>query len=109
MAQSKSALKENQSDTAQLSHQIETLKSDIASISQTLVDMGAARSEAVANDASRKVAHIRKQGEQTLQDAQAKVEDLTHQATDAVRQQPAAAVGLAVGVGFALGYLTGRK
>jgi ElaB/YqjD/DUF883 family membrane-anchored ribosome-binding protein len=31
------------------------------------------------------------------------------QAADQVRNQPAAAVGLAVGLGFLVGFMTGRK
>ncbi len=61
------------------------------------------------NETSEKVAHLRKRGEAQLQDAQVKVEDLANQATEAVRNQPATAVGIAVGVGFVLGFLTGRK
>lgn len=109
MAQSKSAAKVSESEAQQLSNQINSLKTDIAAISQTLVEMGSARRDAVVSDASEKVAHLRDRGEKTLQDAQASVEDLTQQATDAVRNQPATAVGIAVGVGFLLGFLSGRK
>ncbi|MFD3190413.1 YqjD family protein [Sedimentitalea sp. HM32M-2] len=109
MTQSKTAAKVSESEAQQLSNQIDALKTDIAAISQTLVEMSAARREAVVADASEKVAHLRDRGEKTLQDAQASVEDLTQQATDAVRNQPATAVGIAVGVGFLLGFLSGRK
>lgn len=109
MAQSETAMKASKSEAQQLSDQIEALKSDIASISQTLVDMGTVRRDAVVSEASDKVAHLRKRSEQQLHDAQAKVEDIANQTTEAVRQQPAAAVGIAVGLGFMLGFLTGRK
>jgi ElaB/YqjD/DUF883 family membrane-anchored ribosome-binding protein len=44
-----------------------------------------------------------------LHAAQHRAEELGQQAADAVRNQPAAAVGLAVGLGFLLGFMTGRK
>lgn len=109
MAQSKSATKMSDAEAQQLSDQITALKGDIASISQTLTDMGSARRDAVVSEASDKVAHLRKRGEQGLQEAQAKAEELADRATESVRKQPAAAMGIAVGLGFALGYLTGRK
>lgn len=109
MAQSKSVTKISNSEAEQLSNQIAALKEDIATISKTIVDMGSARGEAVATQTSEKVAQLRKQGEKQLQEAQAKAEDLAEQASDAVRRQPATAVGIAVGVGFLLGFLSGRK
>ncbi|SFN62994.1 Membrane-anchored ribosome-binding protein, inhibits growth in stationary phase, ElaB/YqjD/DUF883 family [Roseovarius lutimaris] len=109
MAQSKSAATPSDAETRELSDQIAALKADLAQISQTLVDMGETRREAAVNSATKKASELREQGEQHLQHAQAKVEDLTSQTTDAVRNQPAAAVGIAVGIGFLLGFLSGRK
>ena len=109
MAQLKSAATSGEAETTDLSGQIAALKADLAQISQTLVDMGDSRREAAVESAARKAAKLREQGEKQLQNAQARVEDLTSQTADAVRNQPAAAIGIAVGVGFLLGFLSGRK
>ncbi|WP_306113383.1 MULTISPECIES: YqjD family protein [unclassified Roseovarius] len=109
MAQSKSATKASASETEQLSAQIDALKDDIATISKTLVEMGSARRDAVVNDASEKVAHLKTSSEKRLQEMQGKAEEIANRTGDAVRNQPATAVGIAVGVGFLLGFLSGRK
>lgn len=109
MAQSKSAAKVSNAEVEQLTDQIDALKSDIVTISKTLTEMGAARRDAIASGASEKVAQLRSTGEKHLKDAQIKAEDMASQTADAVRRQPAAAVGIAVGVGFILGFLSGRK
>lgn len=109
MAQSKSAAKVSNSEAEQLSQEIEALKADITSLTKTLVDMGASRRDAIASTASDNVAQLRSAGEKYLKDAQVKAEDMATQSAEAVRKQPAAAVGIAVGVGFLLGFLSGRK
>ncbi|MEO3415095.1 hypothetical protein AAFO92_10595 [Roseovarius sp. CAU 1744] len=109
MAQSKTAAKISNSEAEQLADQIEALKADISSITQTLADMGSSRRDALASAASDNVAQLRSTGERYLKDAQTKAEDIAAQSADAVRKQPATAVGLAVGVGFLLGFLSGRK
>lgn len=106
MAADAKAIDKNVED---LSKQIEALKSDIASIAHILSDLGRNQGEATA-ERVREAAHdLRARGERQLGHAQAQAQDLGHQAADAVRQQPAAAVGLAVGLGFILGFLTSRK
>ena len=109
MAQSKSAAKVSNTEAEQLSEQITALKADIASISNILVDMGSTRKDAIASAASDNVAQLRSAGEKYLKEAQTKAEDVAKQSADAVRNQPATAVGIAVGVGFLLGFLSGRK
>lgn len=109
MAQSKSPTKVSNAEAEQLSAQIEALKADISTISKTLVDMGSARGDAIATAATDNVAQLRQTGEKYLNDAQEKAGDIAHQSAEAVRQQPATAVGIAVGVGFLLGFLSGRK
>ncbi|WP_320178672.1 hypothetical protein [Roseovarius pacificus] len=107
MAQAKS--NSSQNDIEQLSEQISTLRADIATISETLYDLGRSSGDAAIDGARRKAADLRDEGERQLRAARHHAEDMGQQATDAVRAQPAAAVGIAVGVGFLLGFMTGRK
>ncbi|PWE33488.1 hypothetical protein DDZ14_04630 [Maritimibacter sp. 55A14] len=98
-----------QADTEQLSKQIEMLKNDIASISQTLTDMGAQRRDEAVEGMRRTASELRDRGQARAAEAREYAEDTGHQVADAVRQQPATAVGLAVGLGFILGFLTSRR
>ncbi len=108
MAQAKTAATPER-DIEQLSEQIAALKQDMAEISHTLGELGRSSRDAAAGQARRKASELRAAGERQIDAAQHRAEELGHQAADAVRQQPAAAVGLAVGVGFLLGFMTGRK
>lgn len=92
-----------------LSRQIDALKGDIASIAQILSDMGRDQGAATAERVRETAAEMRARGEAQLRHARAQAHDLGDQAANAVRDQPAAAMGMAVGLGFILGFLTGRK
>lgn len=96
-------------DMNDLSAQIEALKADISRITTTLSDMGTARKDAAVTSAKEQAAHLRAEGHKQLEMAQATAEDYGAQAADAIRRQPAAAVGMAVAAGFIAGLLTGRK
>lgn len=101
MAQPKAvntASQDAQDNVEQLSEQMAILRQDISAISRSLADLGVSTKDAALESARQKAAELRVSGE-----------ELGQQAVDAVRQQPAAAVGIAVGVGFLLGFLTGRK
>ncbi|RKF14872.1 DUF883 domain-containing protein [Roseovarius spongiae] len=92
-----------------LSKQIETLKSDIGAITTILSDLGMQKGSEAQQRVRDAALHARERGEAHLHDMQARAEDLGSQAANAVRQQPATAVGLAVGFGFLVGLLTSRK
>jgi len=109
MAQAKTSDASPQNDIDQLSQQIATLKQDIAEISTTLGGLGQSSRDAAVKRARDTAAALKETGEQHMQSAQRHAEEMGQQATDAVRRQPAAAVGIAVGVGFLLGFMTGRK
>jgi ElaB/YqjD/DUF883 family membrane-anchored ribosome-binding protein len=92
-----------------LARQIEALKNDVASISRILADMGAQRRDDLKDSVNRTAADLRAKGEATVNDARDRGLELGEQAADAVRRQPATAIGLAVGVGFLIGFMTGRR
>ncbi len=109
MAQAKSSTSSGSASVEDLAVQIETLKGDIAGIAEILADLGTekrAQATARVRDAA---SEVKAHGEQHLKDAQNYAEDLSAQATDAVRRQPAMAVGIAVGVGFLIGLVTSRR
>ncbi|WP_322895849.1 MULTISPECIES: DUF883 family protein [unclassified Yoonia] len=109
MAQVKAVNETPQDNIDQLSSQIATLRNDIAAISKSLADLSVNSKDAAVQKARQTAAELRASGEEQLHNAQIRAEELGQQAVDAVRKQPATAVGLAVGVGFLLGFLSGRK
>jgi ElaB/YqjD/DUF883 family membrane-anchored ribosome-binding protein len=92
-----------------LERQIEALKNDVASISRILADMGAQRRDDLKESVGRTAADLRARGEATVNDARDRGLELGEQAADAVRRQPATSIGLAVGLGFLIGFMTGRR
>lgn len=98
-----------QEEIDQLSDQISTLKRDIADISQTLADLGQSSRDSAAAQAREKAAEMREKGRAQMDHAQDMAEDFGRQAGDVVRNQPMSTMGIAVGLGFLLGFMTGRK
>ncbi len=109
MAQAKSNKASPQQDIEQLNEQIASLKQDISEISQTLTELGKSSRAAAGEQVRETAAHVRDAGQEHLHAAQYRAEEMGQQAADTVRNQPAASVGLAVGLGFLLGFMTGRK
>ena len=109
MAKSGAADKSTQEDVHELIEQIGTLKSDVAAIAKTLAELGTHSKEAAQAKFTNSVAQLQERGAESVEAARAGAHELGNQAAEAVRRQPATAVGLAVGVGFLLGFLTGRK
>ncbi|SFT86401.1 DUF883 family protein [Sedimentitalea nanhaiensis] len=109
MAQTKTALKPSDGETEDLAQQLADLRADLTKITNTLAEMGSKRSEAAVESLRGSAQALRDQGEQSLKVAQARAQNVTQQAENAVRDQPAMAVGIAVGLGFLLGVITSRK
>ncbi|QYX57791.1 hypothetical protein K1T73_05225 [Roseovarius sp. SCSIO 43702] len=107
MAQAKTA--DPRKDFEELSAQIEVLRNDLGAITETLKNAGVHSGEAALAHARRTASELQARGQEGLKYAQSSAEEMGAQAAQAVRNQPAAAVGLAVGVGFLLGFMSGRK
>lgn len=95
--------------SAELNDQLATLREDIASLKSTMAEYGRAQGSHLRAVASDKVNEAAAKGA-------AKAEELRDVATktysdteDAVRQNPAAAVGIAAGLGFVVGLLMSRR
>jgi ElaB/YqjD/DUF883 family membrane-anchored ribosome-binding protein len=99
----------NAPDAAELSEQIEALKNDISAIAKTLSEMGVAQRDAAVSSVREKAEHLCDEGQRSVEYAQGRAEEMGQQTVDAIRRQPAAAVGIAVAVGFITGMLMSRK
>jgi ElaB/YqjD/DUF883 family membrane-anchored ribosome-binding protein len=122
MAQSASTrLKDvSATDTADIEAQLAALKSDISGLTKALADYGQAQSKTLSEVAATTAANAKASGEDAARRAAQKADEAYHLARDkageayaktedSVRQNPAAAVGIAAGIGFLAGLLTARR
>ena len=81
-----------------LSKQLDELKADVAKLVETLAAMGRAQGEHVADDLRARAEKMRAQGSASAAEAELMA-----------RERPAAAMGVAAGVGFLLGLILARR
>lgn len=85
-----------------ITEQLETLRADIATLSQTMADFAKERASDFAD-------RSREEFTNRTQAAAKTAADLSRQAEDAVRAQPMTATAIAAGIGFVLGYISNRR
>ncbi|PTQ74923.1 DUF883 family protein [Celeribacter persicus] len=95
--------------SADLSAQIETLKSDVAALTDTIAEYGRAQKAQLGAVAEDKIETAKKIGMETAQQARQQARDAYAGAEKTIRANPAASVGIAAGVGFLVGLLTARR
>ena len=96
-------------DAEALMAQIDTLKSDLASITEMLGEIGVRRTDETVSAAKARIEAAKREGEHLYENARDRAEQAQDQALEAIRRQPATAIGIAVGLGFLVGFLTSRK
>lgn len=89
--------------------QIAALQSDVAELTRTVGDYGRSRGDEAKAAAARKAEELKARADMVRHDAETQLRSGYAQAETAVRDNPAAAVGLAAGVGFVLGLLSTRR
>lgn len=92
-----------------LAKQIEALQDDLGALTQTIADMGKAKGQAAVSATKAKLADARDNVADHAETARAQAAELHGQANDFVKNQPAAALGIAAGLGFLIGMMTTRK
>jgi ElaB/YqjD/DUF883 family membrane-anchored ribosome-binding protein len=95
--------------TADLTQQIDTLRSDLAGLTEIIADMGKAQGERLSAAASERVDQAKAAGREVSDRALQQAELAKAQSSEFVRTQPATALGIAVGIGFLVGWMSGRK
>jgi len=109
MATAKTTNGRSTPDSADIAAQLETVKADLAALSQTMADYGrgkGAEARAHVNERANDLSDAaRLKGEQ----ARAEIDRMTAQTGDMVRSNPGAALGVAAGVGFLVGFLSSRR
>ncbi|UWR26643.1 DUF883 C-terminal domain-containing protein [Sulfitobacter sp. S223] len=102
MAKANLSLTGNDVSVEDLSAQITTLKNDLATLTQTMADLGAAKTNEAKKAAAKTAEDLHSAGRDKILEAQLQAEDF-------VQKQPATSLGLAAGLGFLVGILTARR
>lgn len=92
-----------------VSKQVQILREDVAKLTETMAEYGKARGLAMKEDAVAKASNVAASGKDAAKVAQHKAQDAYAGAEDAVRHNPAAAVGIAAGIGFLVGMIATRR
>lgn len=99
----------NETTTEDLAVQIESLKTDFASLSKTLADFGKTKGSQIADAAENGVKSATETGKVHAQKLKSQAIDMGHQAEDFVAEKPAISLGIAAGAGFLAGILATRR
>lgn len=89
--------------------QLDTLKGDIADLAKLVSQMGSAQAGMAKNTVQEQLNSAREAGAAHMEDAKAQAQKLGAEANDFVVRQPAAALGIAAGIGFLVGMLGTRR
>lgn len=92
-----------------LARQIETLRGDVEKLVETLGTLGRAQGAEFADDLRARTEEIRRKGAARAAEAEARLSELSEEAAMLARDRPAAAMGLAAGIGFLLGLMLTRR
>ena len=92
-----------------LEKQIATLKGDIAKLTETVGTYGRAQGRELKSTAAATAELARAKGQEAAAVAQEQATAAYHATEDKVRENPAAAVGIAAGFGFLVGLIASRR
>ena len=101
--------KSKSATTEDLGEQIETLRHDLGSLTQTIAEIAKEkRGEALAGTKSA-FDSVRDKAADSAETAQLTAMEFQDQTRDFIKSQPAIALGIAAGVGFLVGLVGARK
>lgn len=93
----------------QLSKDVDALKTDIASLVETLKGLGAESKDAAVSEAKRQAANLGDEARTRIDTLQSTADQLAAQAKETVQEKPASALMIAAAIGMAFGFMTARK
>lgn len=89
--------------------QLSVLQKDVSELTRIMGEYGRAQGESLKESASRKAHELRDEADARFRRGEAQARDAYMQAETAVRDNPAAAMGIAAGLGFLVGLITARR
>lgn len=112
--------KNGKADISDVSAEIESLKSDVATLTALLTDIANDEAGKAKGDAKNLASKLKSAAEDQATMAQVRAAEMGEQARvaaekgyakteEAVRQQPGVAIGVAAGVGFLIGLFAARR
>ncbi|KAA2313955.1 DUF883 domain-containing protein [Pseudooceanicola sediminis] len=101
--------KKDSPDTAVIQAQLEAVQKDVAELTRALTEYGKAQGAHLSGAARAKAEQVRGEAEAGLAYADAQARQAYATAEDRVRENPAASVAIASGVGFLIGLLMARR
>ncbi|WVX51369.1 hypothetical protein ROLI_044700 [Roseobacter fucihabitans] len=99
----------NNPDAADLSEQVETLRNDLATLTQTVADLGKAKGDDAVAAAQFKLLDARDKAADVTETARLQAMELQNKADTFIKNQPDTALGIAAGGGFLVEFFGSRK
>ncbi|EPX79469.1 DUF883 family protein [Litoreibacter arenae] len=109
MAQSKSAARDAEISAQELSDQIATLRADLSELTNIIGNLGKAKGAEMSNKAKDQLEALREEADARAKAMKDQALNVQAQAQDMIQNQPGAAIGIAAGLGFLVGFLSARK
>jgi ElaB/YqjD/DUF883 family membrane-anchored ribosome-binding protein len=92
-----------------LSKQVAVLREDIVKLTAIVADYGKLQSDQIKSTVAQKAADLAESSGAALNSAKSTAKVAYSEAEEAVRENPASAVGLAAALGFLVGIMTSRR
>lgn len=92
-----------------LSDQLSVLRKDMSALTDLLGDMGERRKSAAVHRLREGADAVRDRAEEAADDARQKAGEIEDRLMSNIREQPHLSLGVAMGVGFLVGFLSGRR
>ncbi|PTX57070.1 ElaB/YqjD/DUF883 family membrane-anchored ribosome-binding protein [Litoreibacter ponti] len=89
--------------------QLDTLRKDVSDLTSLIADLGKAKGGEISDAAKAKVDELHASARERAAAASDQAAALQGQANDFIKNQPAAALGIAAGLGFLVGLMSSRK
>jgi ElaB/YqjD/DUF883 family membrane-anchored ribosome-binding protein len=99
----------NNPSTEDLVREIETLRADLARVTETLAEMGKAEARSMADEVRKRSRKARAHVEDEFEHLRGSAEAAIDQADELIRERPAIAMTIAAGLGLIVGLLLYRK
>ncbi len=113
MARKLAEVTKSEPTTADLTAQVETLREDVSNLTALLGEFTKQKGSDLTDAAKEKFTSVREETEaraSAAADATSKqIAQLQGQTNEFIKSQPATAMGIAAGIGFLVGFMSGRK